>query len=398
MGDNVILGDCLEVLRQYPDNYFSSIITDPPAGISFMGKDWDKNKGGRDNWCRWMSTIALECKRVLKPGGHALVWAIPRTSHWTAMAWEDAGWEVRDRIAHVFGSGFPKSMDVSKAIDKMYGAEREIISSYKATGTARNSKHIGAKTHSAIGDYKIDVEQIYQTVPSTNEAKQWEGWGTALKPAVEDWWLFRKPLSEKTVAKNVLKWGTGAINIDDCRVETDEDAKPRNNKATDEYFKGKTATTLTPFKNGGRFPANLVHDGSEEVLDIFPNTKSGWRNSDKGNTKDGATYNNRPDNSTGNHYEDSGSASRFFYCAKPSPKERGKYNKHPTVKGLKLMQYLITMITPPGGIILDPFAGSGTTGLAAINLGFEYVLIEQEPEYYQIIIKRITEHVSPNNS
>ena len=173
------LGDCLEYMKSQPDNFFDSIVTDPPAGISFMGKDWDKDKGGRDAWIAWMTVIASEAYRVLKPGAHALVWALPRTSHWTATAWEDAGFEVRDRVSHLFGSGFPKSHNISKAIDKMAGAEREILG--ESPYNARRPNPPVSERYAQAG-HKANI-----TAPATPEAQQWDGWGTALKPCMEDW-------------------------------------------------------------------------------------------------------------------------------------------------------------------------------------------------------------------
>jgi len=187
-------GDCLEVMKGLADNSVDAIVTDPPAGIGFMSKEWDHDKGGREHWIAWMAEIAAECKRVLKPGGHALVWAIPRTSHWTATAWENAGLEVRDRIAHVFGSGFPKSLDISKALDKVAG---------KLGTQSQGANYAGGDY--APRDKTMRSDYGYKYTPATEAAAQWQGWGTALKPAMEDWWLLRKPISEKTVAANVLK-------------------------------------------------------------------------------------------------------------------------------------------------------------------------------------------------
>ena len=221
----LMFGDCLEKMGEIESNSVDSIVTDPPAGISFMGKEWDHHKGGRDEWIKWMQSIAIEALRVIKPGGHALVWTIPRTSHWTATAWENAGFEVRDSIAHVFGSGFPKSANISKNIDKAAGAERKVISEIKTKSggmahiSKTNAEH-GFRP-SAYNGHSLDDDAknvIQQTEPATNEAKQWDGWGTALKPAREDWLLLRKPLGEKTIAANVLKYGAGAINIDKTKV------------------------------------------------------------------------------------------------------------------------------------------------------------------------------------
>jgi site-specific DNA-methyltransferase (adenine-specific) len=196
------LGDCLEVLRGLEPGSIDAVVTDPPAGIGFMGQDWDHDKGGRAAWIAWMTDVARECLRVLKPGGHALVWALPRTSHWTATAWEDAGFEVRDRVAHVFGSGFPKSLDVSKAIDAAAGAEREVV------GVSDHIHSRGANTAypKCPGETAAAAEQTAErgnciTAPATPAARQWAGWGTALKPAVEDWWLLREPLAGTVAAK-----------------------------------------------------------------------------------------------------------------------------------------------------------------------------------------------------
>lgn len=396
MMNSVMLGDCLDIMRQIDSNTIDSVVSDPPAGISFMGKHWDGQKGGRDNWIDWLSIRAAEMLRIMKPGAHGLVWAIPRTSHWTAFALENAGFEIRDRVSHLFSTGFPKGLNISKQIDKMAGAERKVVGSYKATGTARNSQHIGAKTHAAMGEYIADVDRIYQTEPSTDAAKQWDGFSTHLKPSCEDWWLIRKPISEKNVAANVLKWGTGAINIDKCRVGTRSEnesgwSKTGSKSSENRAMSGKNYEREPKDEAGtGRWPAHIIHDGSEEVLQHFPASNShGISFSHK--DADGVTW-KMPNKDSERGYIDNGSAARFFYCSKPSKKERGEYNKHPTVKSLKLIQYLITMVTPPGGIVLDPFAGSGTIALAAISLGHPYLLIEQEQEYYDIITKRIADY------
>jgi site-specific DNA-methyltransferase (adenine-specific) len=389
MSWKVVNGDCLEELEKAPDDSIDSIVTDPPAGIGFMGRDWDKDKGGRDHWIAWMTEIATECRRVLKPGGHALVWALPRTSHWTATAWEDAGFEVRDRVSHLFGTGFPKSMDISKAIDRAAGVEPIDTGIPSAR---HNSYSTGSGT--TIG-HQHGVPNI--TTPATPEAKQWQGWGTALKPACEDWWLLRKPIGEKTVAKNVLKHGTGGLNIDACRIPGDMGpdralGKPRR---TDNDKFGKANATINPQSPLGRWPAHLVLDeDAAAMLD-----------------------------------EQSGGASRFFYVAKPSKKEKeagldhldrvsagemtdrkegskgldnpragagrtgGSKNKHPTVKSIALMTWLIKLITPPGGVVLDPFCGSGTTGCAAVKNGFRFIGIEQDEDFAGIASARI-EHWS----
>lgn len=359
--NSVTQGSALEVLRQLPDKCIDSIVTDPPAGISFMGKAWDSNKGGRDKWIEWMREIASECLRVLKPGAHALVWSIPRTSHWTATAWEDAGFEVRDRIAHCFGSGFPKSLDVSKAIDKAAG-----------------------------------VAPIPSTVPATDLAKQWQGWHTALKPAIEDWWLFRKRLIG-TVAQNVCECGTGAINVNGCRIPGPAWKRDTGHKLDirgGRLCGGDRPNIHFPPQESnpqGRFPSHFIHDGSDEVVELFPETapsKAAPRGGTNPNPMDWG--NKRQDGLVvKGHSDNGGSASRFFYCAKPSPSERGKFNKHPTVKPVALMRYLCRLVTPPNGIVLDCFGGSGTTALAAREEGFDYILIEQDSDSCVIANQRL---------
>jgi DNA modification methylase len=395
-------GDCVEIMKTMRDNSIDSIVTDPPAGIAFMGKDWDKDKGGRDKWIEWMTGVAIECLRVLKPGGHALVWSIPRTSHWTATAWENAGFEVRDRIEHIFSSGFPKSLNISVAIDKEAGAERKIIGNYpigRADGFLQNNGE-NIRPWQDIARNNGNGGNI--TVSATPEAKQWEGWGTGLKPSVEDWWLFRKPISEKTVAKNVLKWGTGAINIDECRVPGILGGDP--NRFTKAYSMGNgnegwkrdahDSYTAPIVRNEGRWPAQIIHDGSEEVTELFPDRKSAGKYKD--NTLNKAIGLNsifgvgdrRPINFAG----ETGSSARFFYCAKASKSERNGGNgktAHPTVKPLALMRYLITLVTPPNGVILDPFLGSGSTLVAAKELGFSGRGIDNDPEYIEIAKARI---------
>jgi len=397
-------------------NSIDSIVTDPPAGIAFMGKDWDKDKGGRDAWIAWMITVAAECLRLLKPGGHALVWALPRTSHWTATAWEDAGFEVRDRVSHVFGSGFPKSHNISKAIDKMEGKLGVQSQGFNTAG--------GKEKYNPINkSFRSDYGYKYET--STPEAQQWDGWGTALKPSMEDWWLLRKPCSEKTVAQNVLRWGTGALNIDASRVEFAND-KDRNiaewtSKGSAEGWGLKSGADVKPTHPQGRWPANIIHDGSDEVLEMFPETKSGSRNgvyNGSGFKSPRPSQNGKVVNPT---VGDSGSAARFFYAAKPSKRERDagcegleakfsptmgngiggkehdpetatpKRNSHPCVKAQALMRYLITLVTPPSGTVLDCFMGSGSTGVAAKGLGFDFIGIEKDAEYFRIAQARISE-------
>ena len=385
-------GDCLQVLRTMPDNSIDSIVTDPPYELGFMGKSWDST-GIAYNVEVW-----AECLRVLRSGGHLLAFGGSRTYHRLAVAIEDAGFQIRDQIMWVYGSGFPKSLNIGKAIDKQAGA--------------------------------------------TPEAKQWDGWGTALKPAHEPIVLARKPL-DGTVANNVLVHGTGGINIDGCRVESNENfdgvkgraihkLQTQRNDETDEEYADRVPNNpsqqeaLEKLKTLGRFPANFIHDGSDEVLELFPDTKG-----DTWNTTKGARHFNNDGEPTGyeTRKQDSslGSAARFFYCSKASKKDRNegldgfeakrdadriadngiggdnprnrsnkaKVNHHPTVKPTDLMRYLVRLVTPPNGTVLDPFAGSGSTGKAAVMEGFNFIGIEQSEEYIEIAQARI-EHATTN--
>jgi site-specific DNA-methyltransferase (adenine-specific) len=321
-------GDCLEVLRSLPDCSVDSIVTDPPYGLSFMGKRWDYDVPSVEVWA--------ECLRVLKPGGHLLAFAGTRTQHRMAVRIEDAGFEIRDMIAWVYGSGFPKSLDVSKAIDKAAGAEREVVGN---NPTFR-------KMQENASNYNLQRNEFI-TAPATPEAKQWQGWGTALKPALEPITVARKPLIG-TVAENVLQHGTGAINVDGGRVGTEERITNWSGTANYKVSDPKTGTTTAT----GRWPANFIHDGSEEATDLL------------------------------------GASARFFYCAKASKADRDE-NHHPTVKPTDLMRYLCRLVTPPSGTVLDPFMGSGSTGKAAMLEGFAFVGIEREAEYIEIAKARI---------
>jgi DNA modification methylase len=382
------LGDCLEVLRTLPDASVDAVVTDPPYGLAFMGKKWDYDVPSVEVWA--------ECLRVLKPGGHLLAFAGTRTQHRMAVRIEDAGFEIRDMIAWVYGSGFPKSLDVSKAIDKAAGAEREVVGSRKLTGTAR------IKGQAAYGATSGRSEDAYQdgseisdtlaiTAPATPEAQQWAGWGTALKPALEPITLARKPL-EGTVAANVLRHGTGGLNVDGCRVGTERLPSMAAGQAQIGTF--ERGVMVTPEREG-RWPANLIHDGSDEVVRLFPQTGvSRGGNSTQINAGTGRYNWNTgeakamPDG-VDPGYGDSGSAARFFYCAKTSKRERGEGNNHPTVKPIALMSYLCRLVTPPKGTVLDPFMGSGSTGIAAKLEGFTFIGVEREPAYYTIAQSRI---------
>jgi site-specific DNA-methyltransferase (adenine-specific) len=354
------------------DNSVDAVVTDPPYGLSFMGKRWDYDVPSVEVWA--------ECLRVLKPGGHLLAFAGTRTQHRMAVRIEDAGFEIRDMIAWVYGSGFPKSLDVSKAIDKAAGAEREVVGIAGRSGSARACM---------AGDFAGG--EYHATAPATSEAQQWQGWGTALKPAWEPVIVARKPLTG-TVAANVLKYGTGAINIDGCRV----DGTPRTTHADG----NRQGTHPAPMDWGnrtehaapgasGRWPANLIHDGSDEVVAGFPQTTSGDLTPYLNQSRNGHAGVNS-EWKTVTRTGDSGSAARFFYCAKASKADRGEGNTHPTVKPTDLMRYLCRLVTPPGGTVLDPFAGSGSTGKAAILEGFQFIGIEREAEYLAIAEARIS--------
>ena len=419
---DLICGDSLEELKKLPENSIDSIVTDPPYGLSaprnsgktskggFMGKKWDYDVPQVELW--------RECLRALKPGGHMLAFAGTRTQHRMAVNIEDAGFEIRDVIAWHYASGFPKSLNIGKAIDKrkdwdIYdGFSKKIKRIRDRLGLTKRQAfekcNFTAKTFGgnswfedgripSLEDYKLiklglDLDSSfdelfknvqrellskernwgnaghipvsgYGTFEVTKGASIYEGWGTALKPAMEMISVCRKPLSEKTIAANVLKWGTCGINIDDSRVGNEErfNASVGNKSGGNslnmssvgmpENVEGKNVT--------GRWPANLIHDGSDEVVDNFPHTKN------------------------------SGSAARFFYCAKSSKVERGEGNNHPTVKPLKLMQYLTKLVTPPDGTVLDPFMGSGTTGVACANNDFDFVGIEIDTDYVEIARSRI---------
>jgi DNA modification methylase len=387
-------GDCLDVLRAMDGDSVDAVVTDPPYGLSFMGKRWDYDVPSQEIWA--------ECLRVLKPGGHLLAFAGTRTQHRMAVRIEDAGFEIRDMIAWVYGSGFPKSLDVSKAIDREAGAEREKVRI--DASQVRNPKATGGGKDGAVGATRPWIEAAMQAgfhekegaTPATDAARQWFGWGTALKPALEPITVARKPLVG-TVAENVLAHGTGGLNIDGCRVGMGEEYDPskvqrqQSNRLT--WEGGQTSGfkadhEQATYNPAGRWPANLIHDGSVEVTGLFPVVKAGIAGKRTGRSKIGAIGVAGYGEQWGG-YGDTGSAARFFYCAKASRSDRGEGNGHPTVKPTDLMRYLCRLVTPPGGLVLDPFAGSGSTGKAAVMEGFRFVGIEREAEYVEIARARI---------
>ena len=362
------LGDCLDVLRTMPDNSVDSVVTDPPYGLSFMGKRWDYDVPSVEIWA--------ECLRVLKPGGHLLAFAGTRTQHRMAVRIEDAGFEIRDMIAWVYGSGFPKSLDVSKAIDRAAGEVRPRV----AGGQGGANAILGARK---CGE-AISGEAI------SGEAQHWAGWGTALKPSLEPITMARKPL-QGTVAANVLEHGTGALNVDGCRVEGAMTGTWGARQASSIGYGGTNPDGYqTQQHPSGRWPANLIHDGSDEVVGLFPAARSSCGGGVDRKAHDTCVYSGGwglHDSSAG-QYHDTGSAARFFYTAKASKEERQGV-AHPTVKPLDLMAYLCRLVTPPGGVVLDPFMGSGTTIKAAISEGFNAIGIERDPQYFAMAEHRM---------
>ena len=344
----------LEILPTLEENSFDSCVTDPPyhlqsighnrpiAKRGLVGMEWD----GGD--VAFRPGTWAEIYRVLKPGAFLVAFSGTRTYHRIACAVEDAGFDIRDQLAWVYGTGFPKSLDVSKAIDKIMGRERVILSETPAFGGICG-KGVLNRRDVINATYKVD------NGPVSNEAIKWEGWGTALKPAWEPIVFARKPLEEKTVAAQVLETGTGALNIDACRiqsVDSPEGSRSRHGGGVPGNSTSYELPDSTSCMPAGHWPANILHDESEEVVEFFPNKTS-----------------------------------RFFYSAKANAKDRAG-SKHPTVKPVSLMEWLCSLVTQPGGIVLDPFAGSGTTGIACKNLGFNCTLIEREKEYIMDIYNR----------
>jgi DNA modification methylase len=374
-------------MKLLDDNSIDNIVTDPPYELGFMGKKWD-NTGIAYNIELWK-----ECLRILKPGGHLLAFGGTRTYHRMACAIEDAGFEIRDCIQWLYGSGFPKSHDISKAIDKKAGAKRDIIGVGKGAG--KNPKGFKFDDKSQSGGHLKSEYNL--TAHSTPEAQQWDGWGTALKPANEPIVLARKPLSEKTVAENVLKWGTGGINIDGCRIGTEEIktyGKRKGQGVSLEWSKYTSPEGYEGETHQGRFPTNVILD--EEAGKLL-DEQSGKSLSKKSMRGVGYTDSNiygsgDKDFDTERGYNDSGGASRFFYIAKASKKERGEGNNHPTVKPVSLIKYLVTLVTPPDGVCLDPFMGSGTTAVACINTNRFFIGFELDKGYYDIANRRIEKH------
>lgn len=415
MINEIIQGDCLEIMKGMDSNSIDAIVTDPPYGLSFMGKKWDYDLPSIEIWS--------ECLRVLKPGGTALIFGGSRTYHRLACRVEDASFELKDCIMWVYGSGFPKATDISKGIDKKKGCY--------TPGDVLPSSRKGC------GNLGYQMKEKTGNNPRSEEAKKWDGWKShALKPAYEPIIVCMKP-NEGSYVDNALKWGTGGLNIDGCRVPTLDRLGGGGEKK--DTFKGKEGwdrpwrhddrlveehcrrvrNNVLKAESLGRYPANFIHDGSGEVVSLFPDTgksKSGGM----GGINPGM-WQGKKQTLRGGHNDNGGSAARFFYCAKASPSERNYglndmpsvkkkllqgsplieegrdktsstcKNNHPTVKPLQLMRYLIKLIMPPGenAVVLDPFIGSGSTGVAAVQEGRNFIGIEKEPEYVAIAQRRL---------
>ena len=434
MGYTLYQGDCLEVMPTLEANSVDTVITDPPYGLGFMGKHWDHGVPGVQFW--------REALRVAKPGAMLLAFGGTRTFHRLTCAIEDAGWEIRDCVTWLYGSGFPKSLDISKAIDKAAGAEREVVGTRRA-GIKRNGR-TDDEGGIFVGGLPEALKQVPITAPATDDARTWHGWGTALKPAWEPVILAMKPL-DGTFADNAQRWGVAGLNVDGARIPTDElllchDGQNKNANTYGGGWNNYELGSGRQYRTGGRWPANLLLDeDAARALDAQSGVSSNGKGLNyqvrkrKGFMLSGSENNvqaaNAPDN-----YGDTGGASRFFYVAKASRAERNAglegmearrvsymnthggnadkgetwhpvdertgnqrdrfsatmQNHHPTVKPLALMRYLCRLTsTPTGGVVLDPFMGSGTTGVAALQEGRSFIGIEREAEYVEIARRRI---------
>jgi len=430
----VVHADCLDWLPMLEADSCDSCVTDPPYDLGFMGKHWDR-QGVAFRPETWAGVF-----RVLKPGAYLLAFGGTRTYHRLVCAIEDAGFEIRDTIAWLYGQGFPKSLDVSKALDKRAGAERgpglRVARSYPDSDRWKDPTGARAGGDKSPTSYRgsphDDLPGKLVTLPATPEAQQWSGWGTALKPAMELICVARKPLSEKTVAENVLRWGTGAINVDGCRIAHSEECRLLPDQHGDApgtfYGQGGRHGPTLELKPSGRWPANVVLDEEagamlDEQSGDRPHPGSPGRQPWYKDRR-GAVGNALAEGPQGPLYFDNGGASRFFYCPKASRREReagceelarrrndfqretsglnqdrpnreGRSpaipprNHHPTVKPIALMRWLVRLVTPPGGILLEPFAGSGSTCIAAGMEGFDFLACEREKEYVEIAEARL---------
>lgn len=395
----VIQGNNIDTLKEYPDNHFDSVVTDPPYGIAFLGKDWDSKKATETTsklvalsnlpsgmkhtsladdleFQYWMRDIFLECNRVLKPGGHLLAFSAARTYHHMAMAAQTAGFEIRDQLMWLYGSGFPKAQDIGKAIERREGKRNN-----NALGIKRSVNESGPKTYCPKCNLSLNGSNEKkckdETCPLRDEIKpadnEWAGWKTALKPAHEPIVMARKPFKGSTI-DNVLEWGTGALNIDESRIPAQDKSKfPEGEYTTDTTVGSIRPTTRTADENSdSRFPSNVL--GEVEGYQKFfycPKVSRAERHAGF----DVKIENTRP---RGEAFGDSNLLD-----------ENKTGNNHPTVKPVELMKYLIKLVTPKGGKVLDPFNGSGSTGMAAVELGYDYVGCELDPDYVEIANKRI---------
>ena len=412
-------GDSGQLLKGFADNTFTGIVTDPPYGLKLMGKRWDYDIPKRALWA--------ECLRVVKPGGHMLCFGGTRTFHRLAVEIEDAGWLIRDCMMWVYGSGFPKSANISKHIDKKLGGVREVVGHWKPTGTAKPNKgqkgHSAARTSAAVQDYSREESALLPiTKAATPQAEQWEGYGTALKPTWEPILVCMKPL-DGSYAENALWHGVAGINIDGSRIATQDEYHYPNGPGgksahyTREERSAEGRPNPTSMHKKGRWPANFMLGHAEgcRLIGTKSVKSAGWRDKDKpmtGNVWGGGEKG--IGTTVGPHYagpdgreimeewecvpgcavsimdKQSSGASRFYYCAKPNKKERGVRNIHPTVKPLDLIRYLVEMIKMPHNThILEPFAGSGTTLAACMALGIDCTGIEMQPEYVELIKDRL---------
>jgi site-specific DNA-methyltransferase (adenine-specific) len=437
----LLLGDCLDKLKELDDNSVDSIVTDPPYGLSFMGKKWDYDVPSQAIW--------EECMRVLKPGGHILSFAGSRTYHRMAVRIEDAGFEIRDQIMWIYGSGFPKSHDVGKNIEKIkVGGKANLTQVGTKKGLVATNHNDKAKLSNPSGfsyrtnqkgysEVATDRTQVNGQIPVYEITNDYKGWGTALKPAHEPIVMARKPF-KGNVAENTLEWGVGGINIDGCRIGyvSDYDKKHQEDirKGTGTFFGGDGESKCEQVDMNGRFPANIILDEEAgRILDEQSGNKTGQRGVVKGtepsHTKKNAIYGDYSmvEGKFVEPIDELGGASRFFYCPKASKSDRDEgcgvldekerrvtnmtglgtlttiekrktddgfiapkqKNIHPTVKPTELMKYLIRLVTPKGGVVLDPFMGSGSTGKAAVREDMDFIGIEREEEYYEIAKQRI---------
>lgn len=372
----LLQGDCLEVMRDLDENSIDAIVTDPPYGIRFMSKNWDHGIPGSIFWS--------EILRIAKPGAHLLAFGGTRTFHRLTCAIEDAGWEIRDCVMWVYGSGFPKSLDISKAIDKVMGNKREIIGTAKGVGSSNTKSLV------------FNKEYLY-TIPATKLSRQWSGFGTALKPSYEPIIMARKPLIG-TVAENVMRYGTGGINIEGCKIGTEQRIYNGSGSQCNKLYNHDKGDTGIGYANGigrhikfavtGRWPSNLIHDSSDEVIELMDSAARFFYTA-KASSSDRNEGCEELEEKTQQVYHD--------YAGTPehSPKQNIKArNHHPTVKPTDLMRYLCRLVTPVNGVILDPFMGSGSTGKAAILERFKFIGIEREAEYIEIARCRLKKSLS----